>query len=158
MYSKRSAGSDTGCTTNDRSRRFYTARARIIGLEIANVVLLVGIIGMISWVFRYDRTVGAEGIPWQLWSAFSLMALLGYLIMSTALSFVQEIFETHQRYLDNTSHAIRTPIAIMRAEAEVALMSANINADAEVTLRSLIGELDRMSDGAHRMLFEASGE
>lgn len=50
------------------------------------------------------------------------------------------------------AHDLRTPIAIIRAQTEMALLSPNVTDEVQMTLRSTIEEIDRMAASITHML------
>ena len=146
MFSRRSAGSATGLVGRYRSRGAMVARACIIGLQLGNVACLFGVVGIITFAFRYDDSVRAIGIFRALWVIVMIMAACSYAALRAALTFINHLVEWQTRYIGDMSHAIRTPISIIRAETEVALMSRGMDVQMEISMKSIIEELNRLSE------------
>lgn len=53
--------------------------------------------------------------------------------------------DLQKEFVHNLAHDLRTPIAVIRAETELALMSKDVSPALQATLKSTIEELDRMS-------------
>lgn len=62
-----------------------------------------------------------------------------------ALPRVYDVSLLHQELITSMAHELRTPIAIIRADTEVALMSRNISDELRLTLGRTIEEVDRMA-------------
>lgn len=78
---------------------------------------------------------------------------LSYILASRTLRPVKEAVEAEQRFFANAAHDLRTPLAVMRSEAEVALRSGRVGgADAHRILASSLEEIDRMSAMVEQML------
>lgn len=83
---------------------------------------------------------------------------LGYLLAARTLRPVKAAVETEQRFFANAAHDLRTPLAVMRAEAEVALRTGSRDpAEARRVIESSLEEIQRMSSMVESMLALASG-
>ncbi len=78
---------------------------------------------------------------------------LSYVLASRTLRPVKEAVEAEQRFFANAAHDLRTPLAVMRSETEVALRAGLVRgADARTVLASSLEEIDRMSTMIEQML------
>jgi two-component system, OmpR family, sensor histidine kinase CiaH len=78
---------------------------------------------------------------------------LSYILAARTLRPVKEAVEAEQRFFANAAHDLRTPLAVMRSEAEVALRSGHVEgAEAGRILASSVEEIDRMSAMVEQML------
>jgi two-component system, OmpR family, sensor kinase len=64
-------------------------------------------------------------------------------------------FEREQAFVDDASHELRTPVAVVRGELELALVSAGDSDEVERALRSALGEAERLSRLAEDLLLLA---
>jgi signal transduction histidine kinase len=64
-------------------------------------------------------------------------------------------FEREQAFVDDASHELRTPVAVLRGELELALASADDPDEVERALRSALGEAERLSRLAEDLLLLA---
>jgi two-component system OmpR family sensor kinase len=64
-------------------------------------------------------------------------------------------FEREQAFVDDASHELRTPVAVVRGELELALASAGDSDEVERALRSALGEAERLSRLAEDLLLLA---
>ncbi|MGO9311041.1 MAG: sensor histidine kinase [Spirochaetia bacterium] len=66
---------------------------------------------------------------------------------------VKEAVEAEQRFFANAAHDLRTPLAVMRSEAEIALRASPVEeADARKVLASSLEEIDQMSAMVEQVL------
>jgi signal transduction histidine kinase len=78
---------------------------------------------------------------------------LSYLLAARTLQPIKEAVETEQRFFANAAHDLRTPLAVMRSEAEVALRSGSLDAgEARLLITSSLEEIRRMSAMVEQML------
>ena len=78
---------------------------------------------------------------------------LSYLLAARTLRPVKEAVEAEQRFFANAAHDLRTPLAVMRSEAEVALRAGRLEGtEARRILASSLEEIERMSAMVEQML------
>jgi signal transduction histidine kinase len=81
--------------------------------------------------------------------------ILSYYLARRSLRPIEEAHEAQRRFTADASHELRTPIAVMQTEIEVALMDKNLTAEeAKKQLRSNLeelGHLTSLSDGLLRL-------
>ena len=84
--------------------------------------------------------------------------VLSYLLAARTLQPIKEAVETEQRFFADAAHDLRTPLAVMRSEAEVALRSRTLDAEeARLVITSSLEEINRMSVMVEQMLELAKG-
>ncbi len=147
---------------------FVRARRRLALLFAALVVVLV----VVSSVFMYltvraDIRTAASGayrdteseqafvsrslgsLRWQLVVVDAVIVVVvgagGLLYARRTLSPIRESVAAQKRFVADASHDLRTPLAIMKAEFEVALRGADLDAATRPVLASGLEEVDRMS-------------
>jgi signal transduction histidine kinase len=77
---------------------------------------------------------------------------LSWLLASRTLRPIKEAVETEQKLYVNAAHDLRTPLAVMRSEAEVALRSGAVSGESKKVLQSSLEEIARMSAMVEQML------
>jgi two-component system sensor histidine kinase CiaH len=87
-----------------------------------------------------------------------IAAGLSYLLATRTLRPIKKAVEAEQRFFANAAHDLRTPLAVMQSEAEVALRSASSSKDARAVLKSSLEEIHRMSSMVDQMLDLARGD
>ncbi len=79
--------------------------------------------------------------------------LLSYLLAARTLQPIKEAVEAEQRFFANAAHDLRTPLAVMRSEAEVALRGGSLDpGEARLLIQSSLEEIRRMSAMVEQML------
>ncbi len=83
---------------------------------------------------------------------------LAALLAGRTLRPIRETVESEKQFYANAAHDLRTPLAVMRSEAEVALRAPQLTpADARRIVASSLEEIDRMSVMVEQMLDLARG-
>lgn len=88
-------------------------------------------------------------------SLFVLLVLalvFGYLTARYALRPTRDSLAAQKRFIGNIAHELRTPLAIIRTNSEVALMDPTLNEYARSTMQTTIEELDRISGIINNLL------
>ncbi|MGO9409526.1 MAG: sensor histidine kinase [Spirochaetia bacterium] len=84
--------------------------------------------------------------------------MLSYLLAARTLRPIKEAVEAEQRFFANAAHDLRTPLAVMRSEAEVALRAGSLDPrEARQVIMSSLEETRRMSAMVEQMLDLAKG-
>ena len=151
-----------------RPDMFARAQLRLAVLFAAIVVALV----VVSSVFMYltvraDIRSAASGrfhdseseqafvsqslgsLRWQLVAVDAVIVVIigaaGLLYARRTLKPIRENVAAQKRFVADASHDLRTPLAIMKAEFEVALRRGEVDEEARAVLVSGLEEVDRMS-------------
>jgi two-component system, OmpR family, sensor histidine kinase CiaH len=147
---------------------FARARRRLALLFVALVVVLV----VVSSVFMYltvraDIRTAASGayqdseseqafvsrslgsLRWQLVAVDAVIVIVvgagGLLYARSTLRPIRESVAAQKRFIADASHDLRTPLAIMKAEFEVALRRPDLDEATRPVLLSGLEEVDRMA-------------
>jgi two-component system, OmpR family, sensor kinase len=72
--------------------------------------------------------------------------------VNAMLDRIQEAFERERRFVDNASHELRTPVAILKAELDLALRRARTRGELHAALVSASEEADHLARLAEDML------
>ncbi|MQA02465.1 MAG: HAMP domain-containing protein [Streptosporangiales bacterium] len=67
-------------------------------------------------------------------------------------------FARERTFVDDASHELRTPIAVLRGEIELALSAADDPAEVERSLRAALGQADRLAELADDLLLLARAQ
>ncbi len=82
---------------------------------------------------------------------FLIVLMLGYKFIDTIVTQIEISFKKLKNFNSNVSHELKTPLAIMKSEIEVALMNEEKNCDK--TLHSLLQEINYLNDITEKLLF-----
>ncbi len=77
---------------------------------------------------------------------------LSWLLATRTLRPIKAAVDAEQKFYANAAHDLRTPLAVMRSEAEVALRSGGVKGDARQVIESSLEEIARMSTMVEQML------
>jgi signal transduction histidine kinase len=180
-YWKRFAESATDWLNRYRFDPFFRTEANIIGLQIAFALVILGLVGM-SFTLLYNdlsaaiqegiRAGAASGSPssivptvveriasiktQNLAIIVSVVVLttglFGYIIARITLAPTRNALASQKQFIGNIAHELRTPLAVIKTNTEVALMEGNVHPDLKKTLTSNIAELDRISEIINNLL------
>jgi len=172
-----------------RTDRFRSARRRLTLLYLATIVAIVTVLSAALYEFHARDVKGLErqrergeredpGAAEESRARFAeylehlgnsiLIAdvitiaaggILSYLLAARTLQPIKEAVEAEQRFFANAAHDLRTPLAVMRSEAEVALRSGTLDDhEARQLIASSLEEIRRMSVMVEQMLDLAKGD
>lgn len=82
----------------------------------------------------------------------TLSVLFGIIAARYTLSPTRETHTTQRKFIGNLAHELRTPLAIMRTDTEVALMDPALSNGVRKTFESTMEELDRISGIINNLL------
>ena len=82
---------------------------------------------------------------------FLIVLIIGYKFIDTIVSQIEISFKKLKIFNSNVSHELKTPLAIMKSEIEVALMNNERNCDK--TLTSILQEINYLNDITEKLLF-----
>ncbi len=86
-------------------------------------------------------------------------AVLSYVLAGRTLRPIKESTEAEQQFFANAAHDLRTPLSVLRTEAEVALRSGELTLDeARSALSSSLEEIERMSTMVEQMMNLSRGK
>lgn len=101
------------------------------------------LIEMISDLFAELRR-----LPFYIYAIVTSMGLVvGYFVSGLALRSAQSVFFAQRRFIDDAAHELRTPLSVLKANTEVALLGGKEQTigDLRGALNSNLEEIDRMS-------------
>lgn len=165
-------------TDSFRFNPFVRATVLMIGLQVVLVAIKIAVFW---WAINYVQSVtvdtisqhielAAQGIaaPESLTNdiakvrtrtlalVFSglvlLTAVFGFLMARFALRPTRNSLQFQKRFIGNVAHEIRTPMAIIKTNTEVALMDPSVSPDVREVFEETITELDRMSETINNLL------
>ncbi len=82
----------------------------------------------------------------------ALNALFGYFMARFALKPTRQSLRAQKQFIGNIAHEIRTPLAIIKTNTEVALFDPTLPPAVKQTFEDTLGELDRMSEIINNLL------
>jgi methyl-accepting chemotaxis protein len=130
------------------------ALATIIGIAIARRAMrpLAGLAAMISEIEAYDLS---ERLTWQ-----GPQDELGQLCVTfnRLLDRLQDAFERRRRFAADASHELRTPISVIRAEAELALRKPREPEQYREALETIRSEIERLETLTDALLAAARAD
>jgi hypothetical protein len=124
------------------------------GLFVACVAILLGVsYWLMSRHFGRTLTPSEADLALSQLGTQYLLALggvtlvagaLGWALAGRELASMQSAFEARERFVANASHELRSPLTVIRTEADVAL--ADPDADLRAMAREVIGAADEMDE------------
>lgn len=81
-----------------------------------------------------------------------ITTILGYFIARVALKPTRNALTSQKRFVSNIAHELRTPLAIIKTNSEIALLDEQVSAKARKVVESNIEELDRASEIINNLL------
>lgn len=147
---------------------FARARRRLAALFTVIVIVLVAVSGVLVYVsFRRDLQSAAlrdfargeteqefvarslDAFRWRLLAVDGLIVAVvgvaGLLYARSTLRPIRDNVAAQKRFIADASHDLRTPLAVMKTDFEVALRDPALGEDVRPVLRSGLEEVDRMS-------------
>jgi signal transduction histidine kinase len=82
----------------------------------------------------------------------ALNILFGILISRFALWPTRNSLQLQKRFIGNIAHEIRTPLAVIKTNTEVALFDESLPSHVRTTFTDTLGELDRISETINNLL------
>ena len=181
-YWKRCEALGTDFVHKYRFDPFFRTEVNVVVLQITFALLLLTVVGVIATQLYNDASAAvSQGISSAL-QPHSSPASIGnsvvtvldytrsrtvlyaagaiicvtivftYIIARLALAPTRNALESQKQFIGNVAHELRTPLAIVKTNLEVALMASEIDADLKRSLESTVGELDRISEIINNLL------
>ncbi|MEA2701400.1 MAG: hypothetical protein QOE22_109 [Candidatus Parcubacteria bacterium] len=179
LFSKLSGALDTVLTDKYRYNPYARSTINIILFQVLLAILIVVVFGF-ALKFQQDNTVATVGqatqrvlegrstgtplleesledvrqmtLAYVLLGLVLLTAFFGYLTARYALLPTKNSLQFQKRFIGNMAHEIRTPLAIIKTNTEVALMDPFLSSSMRDTLATTSGELDRISEIINNLL------
>lgn len=167
-----------GLTDKYRFNPFVRTAVHITLLQIALAIVMIGIFG---WGVEYAQQRTVDSISLSISDAVSgasstrslpesiedvrqqaygfifvviiaLNALFGYLMARFALRPTRTSLAQQKKFIGNIAHEVRTPLAIIKTNTEVALFDPKLAPDVKQTFEDTLVELDRISEIINNLL------
>lgn len=177
-FSKLFEALDTALTDRYRHNPYVRSTVNIILLQVALTVVIVSVFGhALRYQQAYTLTVIDEKVEeavttgtllgpldedlkhvrnatlqYAFLGLVLLTALFGYLTARFALKPTRNSLQFQKRFIGNMAHEIRTPLAIIKTNTEVALMDPGLSPAARETFQTTSQELDRISEIINNLL------
>ncbi|MES2995029.1 MAG: HAMP domain-containing sensor histidine kinase [Patescibacteria group bacterium] len=178
-FLKQFAAWATGLTDKYRFNPFVRTAVHITLLQIALAAVMIGIF---TWGVDYaqDRTITSisehlssviasgtttvsslpDSIAEVRENAYSLIAVLiialnglfGYFMARFALRPTRQSLRAQKQFIGNIAHEVRTPLAIIKTNTEVALFDPKLDPVVKQTFEDTLIELDRISEIINNLL------
>ena len=78
--------------------------------------------------------------------------VFGYIIARITLRPARNALSAQKQFIGNIAHELRTPLSIIKANTEIALLGDDLSAEMKQTLASSVEELDRISEIINNLL------
>ena len=138
--------------------RGSNGRTRVVSMPIYNRRdKVVGVIQYARSLRQVRETV--NGLVFVLLplglGAFGLAALGGLYMSGRAVRPVKDSFERQRSFIADASHELKTPLTLIKADAEVVLYRGNVNPEDRKLIEHALAETDRMTAVLSDLLFVA---
>lgn len=91
-------------------------------------------------------------LQYTLLGIVALTALFGFLVARYALRPTKNSLQFQKQFIGNMAHEVRTPLAIIKTNTEVALMDPTLSPDQRDTFTTTLSELDRIAETINNLL------
>ena len=181
MYWKRSAELATAWLHKYRNDPFFRTEVNVIGLQVLFALAIIGLIGVSFSLLYHNISVAiVEGMQaslasnapaamgtaivseiesirsQNLWTIVAIITgftvVFGYIIARVTLRPARNALASQKQFIGNVAHELRTPLAVIKTNTEVALLNTGVSADLRETLLSNVEELDRISQIINNLL------
>jgi signal transduction histidine kinase len=181
MYWKRSVELATVWLHKYRNDPFFRTEVNVVGLQAAFALTIITLIVIsFSLVYHNISIAIVEGIhaslttnagvamgpaivteieqirTQNLWIVIVFVALVtvffGYLIAHVTLKPARNALTSQKQFIGNIAHELRTPLAVIKANTEVALLDSAVAESMREMLLSNVEELDRISEIINNLL------
>lgn len=177
--SKQFEGLATNLWNKYRTDIFFRTTCHIIILQIVlTTVIVIGLWFVIEYIVRdtsqtlissfaqmlQGQSVSAGNVTENLenirfdrfWSVMVLTTAVilsfGFIMVYVSLTPTRRSLERQKRFISNIAHELRTPLAIVRTNTDVALLNKDLPLRFSEMLERNIGELDRISEIINNLL------
>jgi signal transduction histidine kinase len=164
-----------------RNDPFFRTEVNVVALQAAFALTIIGLIGVSFSLLYHNISVAiVEGIhasittdagtsmgpaivaeiehirSQNLWIIVSIITLVtvffGYIIARVTLRPARDALAAQKQFIGNVAHELRTPLAVIKTNTEVALLDPEVESDMRGILLSNVEELDRISQIINNLL------
>jgi len=177
---RRSAGLAIELTNRYRSDIFLRTKLHVIALQVVFGISIVivfwvalgtaqenistAIASGITDIINSDSTVSGEDILARIQETRQLevakmflisifaAGFFGYFVSRATLSPAKNALAAQKRFISNIAHELRTPLSIIKTNAEVMLLEDSVPKDAQEILSQTVREVDRSAEIINNLL------
>ncbi len=160
---------------------FFRTEINVIGLQVAFGLVILGLVGTAYSLLYHDittailhgirearnvttleavapsiiestRSIRSVNLIGLIGSIILVTVLFGYIIARVTLSPARNALSAQKQFVGNIAHEVRTPLAVIKTNTEVALLEDKVSPEMKETLLSNIEELDRISEIINNLL------
>jgi signal transduction histidine kinase len=160
---------------------FFRTEVNVVSLQVAFALVILGLVGTSFSLLYRDISIAivdgirqgiatqspdvlgpsivaaierirAENLATIVAVIVGATVVFGYLIARVTLAPARNALVAQKQFIGNIAHELRTPLAIIKTNTEVALLDAEMSAEMKQTLQSNVEELDRVSEIINNLL------
>jgi signal transduction histidine kinase len=136
--------------------RIFRMRARPVTLPDGRKVAVVAAASTVDVDDRYQAVL--VGFLLTALGALSLVGVIGWRLARRSLDPMERAMTEMRRFMADAAHELRTPLAVLRGHADVALQNPRRNSEYTTVLEQMSTEAARLADIVERMLLLARAD